>query len=378
MVNVFLVVAVVVVIAVATSMRRSNATPFGDPRTPTARDQPSGAQSHLGAKLREWVGAGLIDPDQASAVERYEAEHAPDVPSRVPLAAEAIGYIGAGLVVAAVALVVGNRWDDLTTTGRIVSLTIPTLAAIVAGWWTGGREEPALERLGSVLWLLAVAGTAGVAAVVWIHAIHDGSAPDHGTTLFVGGIALCFALTAWLLRPLEFQQIAMLGATIATVLGIIDALNTSRDASMSSLAVGLSLFFLGAAWLAGGTLARLPPTILASLSGSILILVGAQIIRNDNDHLALWLGLASAVALMVVGVARSEIQVLLVGTVGLFQWTPQIALFYLEDTLGAEATLFVIGTLFIVLAGLLTRLYPWVKARHGNNINHPPTPTPVG
>lgn len=110
----------------------------------------------------------------------------------------------------------------------------------VAGWWTGRSEEPALERLGSVLWFLAVLGVVGVAA-------------------------------AW---------------------------------SVSALC-----------------------------------------------------GLPSASP-----VARTELELLFVGTAGLFQWTPQVALFYLEDTLGAEATLFVIGILLISVAGLLTRMVPLVTA----------------
>ena len=81
-------------------------------------------------------------------------------------------------------------------------------------------------------------------------------------------------------------------------------------------------------------------------------------VRADNDHVGLWIGLAAAIALLATGVLRSVLELLLAGAAGLFQWTPQIALFYLEDTLGAEATLFVIGVLLIAMAGLLTRIYP--------------------
>ena len=220
-----------------------------------------------------------------------------------------------------------------------------------------------MQRLGSVLWLLAVAGIAGVAGEVWVDAVHDGDAPVQGAALFVGAVSLVVAAPTWWLRRLELQQLAMLGAAVTTVVGLVDAVAATRDTEMTPLAAGLAVSVLGAGWLAGGLFGRLPPLLLARLSGSFLVLIGTQIIREGNDHAGLWLGLAAAVALLVIGVAWSHIDLLLAGTVGLFQWTPQIALFYLEDTLGAEATLFVIGTLFIVLAGLMSRLYPWVKAR---------------
>lgn len=324
---------------------------------------PLSPNSPLEAKLDSWVDADLIDRGQAQAVLVYEAEHAPPPTNRLPLAAEAVGYIGSGLVLASVALLIGNQWDDLSTVARIASLAVPTAAGAVAGWWTGRRNEPALVRLGSVLWLLTVAGVAGTAAVVWIDAIHDGDPPDHHAALFIGFFALLAAVVAWWYRRLELQQLALFAAAITTTLGALDSIAASQDRSPSELAVGSTLVVLGCLWVAMGLTRRLPPIVLANLCGSALVLFGAQMIRADNDHLGLWLGIGSATALLAVGVASARLELLFVGTAGLFQWTPQIALFYLEDTLGAEATLFVIGLLLIAIAGGLTRAYPLVKAR---------------
>ncbi len=321
--------------------------------------------------MDDWVAAELINDDQADALLAYELERPTVETSRVPLAAEAVGYIGSGLLFAAAALLIGNRWEDMSTSARIVSLAAPTIVAVVSGWWTGRNDEPALQRLGSVLWLLAVIGVAGLAGDVWVDVIHDGDPPDHHAALFIGSIALTAAAPAWWLRRVELQQLALLVATIATALGVIDTVAAGRDRNMSAVAAGLVLLALGTIWLAGSFADRLPPAVLANLSGSALILVGAQIVRADNDHAGLWLGLVASIALMATGVARSELEILFVGTAGLFQWTPQIALFYLEDTLGTEATLFVIGTLLIVLAGLLTRVYPWVTARRSDTTPPP-------
>jgi hypothetical protein len=333
-------------------------------------------RSPLQDKLDDWVGAELIDADQANAVLAYETDRIPSNPSRLPLAAEAVGYIGSGLVLASVALLVGNRWDDMSTAGRIASLAVPTAVAAVAGRWTGRSDEAALERLGSVLWALAVVGVAGLAAEVWVDAIHDGDPPDHHAALFIGAIALVAAAWAWWMRRLELQQLALFGAAITASLGLVDSVAAGRDRDMSAEAVGLTLLALGVVWLTASLARRLPPAFLANLLGSAVILLGAQILRFDSDqHAGLWIGMMAAIILMAVGVSRSELEILFVGTVGLFQWTPQIALFYLEDTLGAEATLFAIGLLLIVLAGFLTRMYPWVKARHHERKSETERPT---
>lgn len=369
-------VVVIAVIVIAVKNRSAAATldSTTGPRTSGIKGQAT--RSPLQDKLDDWVDAEFIDADQANAVLVYEIDRVPPSPNRLPLAAEAVGYIGSGLVLASVALLVGNRWDDMSTTERIASLALPTVVAAVAGWWTGRGGEPALERLGSVLWALAVVGVAGLAAEVWVDLIHGGDPPDHHAALFIGAIALMAAAWAWWMRRLVLQQLALFGAAVTTSLGVIDSAAAGRDRAMSAQAVGLTLLALGVVWLAASLARRLPPALLANVLGSAVILLGAQILRFDNDQQAgLLIGMMAAIILMTVGVSRSELEILFVGTVGLFQWTPQIALFYLEDTLGAEATLFVIGLLLIVLAGLLTRMYPWVKARHHERSSEIERPT---
>lgn len=354
--------AVVAIIVVVAKRHQDAASPFG--AVPSPSHGAEGRRSPLERKLEAWRTAGLIDDDQAAALLAYETERVADAPaSRVPLAAEAVGYIGSGLVFAAVALLIGNRWDEMSTAARCASLALPTAIAAVAGWWTGRREDAALQRLGSVLWVLAVVGVAGLAAEVWVDAIHDDDPPQHHAALFVGAFALATALPAWWQRRTVLQQLVLFAAAIATALGVVDSLAAAQDREINGLAAGLVLMGLGVAWLVISLGDRLPPALVANISGAATMLFGAQMVRADNDHAGLWLGLAASIALMATGVAGPVLEVLFVGTAGLFQWTPQIALFYLEDTLGAETTLLVIGTLLIVLAGLFTRIYPWVDAR---------------
>jgi hypothetical protein len=354
---------IVVVIVIVVSRRAITRSPFRGAGPMSFGSQAAEARAGLQDKLDEWVVAGIIEPGQGEAILAHEAEQASRRSSRVPIAAEAVGYIGSGLIFASVALLIGNRWDDLSTAGRIASLVVPTAAAAVAGWWAGRSEEPALGRLGSVLWFLAVVGVVGTAVEIWVDAIHDGDPPGHHAALFVGSIGLVAAGLAWRRRPLELQQLALFGTTITAVLGVIDSVAASQDRTMEAIGAGLGLVGVGVLWVALSVARRLPPALLANVSGAALVLFGAQLARADMDQVGLWTGIGASMALLAVGVARTELELLFVGTAGLFQWTPQIALFYLEDTLGAEATLFVIGVLLISVAGLLTRMVPLVKSR---------------
>ncbi len=365
-----LIVIAVIVMAVRTHAR-DGAHDFSlTPPSPgslgtAARSAFTGASatSGLEAKLRTWVDAGLIDDDEASAITTFEESRVPERPSRVPMAAEAVGYIGGGLLVAAIFLLFGNRWESMATPARIAVLTAATALAALSGWWTGRNEEPALQRLGSVLWILAVAATAGLAAEIWIDAIHDGEAPDRGSALFIGSITLVAAIAAWTRRHEPLQHAAMFVAAIVTTIGVTEMTVAERRFGVTHVAV--ALLVLGGAWLASGLRGWLPPALLAELAGSGTALIAAQMMREDHDEIALWLGIGVAVVLLVLGVIRSDVLVLLVGTLGLFQWTPQIALFYLEDSLGAEATLGLIGALLIAVAGSITKVYPAVRARRG-------------
>ena len=77
------------------------------------------------------------------------------------------------------------------------------------------------------------------------------------------------------------------------------------------------------------------------------------------------MGLASAALLVAVGVWRTDLLVLLGGAVGLFQWSPQLAILYLADAIGTEVTLLLVGVLLLAVAYTFTRLYRHVRSTEG-------------
>jgi hypothetical protein len=164
------------------------------------------------------------------------------------------------------------------------------------------------------------------------------------------------------LRRLPLQQLALYGALLVTVLGVVDALESVREQSFSTIAWGLAVWAFGASWTALGATGRLEPSDVARLVGLATVLVGTQLIRVDAEVFGLWMGLASAALLVAVGVWRTDLVVLLGGAVGLFQWSPQLAIFYLADAIGTEVTLLIVGVLLLAVAFTFTRLYRRVRS----------------
>jgi hypothetical protein len=359
-----LMVVVVAAVAVAVLRRGSGIDVLAGGASPALRSHAAKgrpAPSALERLLGEWRDAGLLEAEQVPPIVQYEdAKHGPT--SRVPIAAEAVGYVGAALVIGAVASLVGNNLEDLAVGARVAVLAVPALLAAAAGWFAGREHDPAFERLGSVLWALSVGLLAATMAEVFVDVLHDGDAPRHGGVLFVAGIALVWAAAAYAMRHLPLQHAVAFGAALATTLGVLDAARSGRDAGWSSLWWGLAVWLFGAAWFGAGLWRLMIPPVVAQILGAATLLVGAQIIRGDETVIALWLGLASAGAILAIGVARSDALVLMIGAVGLFQWSPQIATYYLEPAIGTEVTLMIVGLLLLGVAGVFTKLFRRVRS----------------
>lgn len=361
--NLLILALIAAVIAFIWHRHNVASAPYGSAPPPPPTGPRLAAVTPLRRKLDEWVTAELLSSDEATAVETYEARRAAQRESRLPLVSEAIGYLGAGLVAAALAVLVGRRWESLGTGVRVAVLLLPAIGAFGAGWVIGRRDEPALARLGSVLWVLGGAVTAGLCVELWHDVVHDGSPPEHGATLFVAGLTLLPMAVAWWLRKEPLQHLALFVTAVLTGVGVADAIAALRDTDAEPLSVGLALGVVAAVWLGLGLRERLEPAIMARLLGAVLLVVSAAPLRAGNAHLGLWFGLGVAAALLAIGVARTEVGLLLTGAVALFVWVPQIAVYYLEPRIGIEVTLAVVGALLIALAGSLAKLYPAFRRR---------------
>ena len=96
----------------------------------------------LEEQLDRWNAAGLIDDQQWAEITKYERQHGPgmELPARrVPIIAEALGYLGAALAAAAVMFFAINQWKEWSDVTRVAVLGVATLAEAVAALRSGRR-----------------------------------------------------------------------------------------------------------------------------------------------------------------------------------------------------------------------------------------------
>ncbi len=135
------------------------------------------AGTDLERDLARWVAAGLLSERQSAAIVAHEEAMAravapvsapPSVPGRrrVPVVAEALGYLGGILAMVGLALVVAQYWPDMALAGRLALSGAGAIGFLVAGALVHEPSDPALARLRGFLWLLATAATGLFAGVL--------------------------------------------------------------------------------------------------------------------------------------------------------------------------------------------------------------------
>ncbi|WP_280221665.1 DUF2157 domain-containing protein, partial [Nocardia neocaledoniensis] len=90
-------------------------------------------EHRVGVALERLVAGGVISADQRGAILRaVDAEERAGRASAGRVLAEIVAYLGAGLVLAGLALFLGRAWTQVAQTGRVV------LLLVVAGCAVGG------------------------------------------------------------------------------------------------------------------------------------------------------------------------------------------------------------------------------------------------
>ena len=296
----------------------------------------------LAKHLERWVDEQLISRTEAEAITKFE-QRGEVQPHRISLVTEAIGYVGAALLLAAGASLVSRFWEDTDELARVTVLTIATAVLIGLGWAFRASAEPAVGRLAGVLWVAAVGTAAGLAAVIAVDVAHaEGRVPG-----FAAGLAATAVATPlYLVRRKSLQHIALfLGATlaVASAFGIED-----------SFVPGLAVWVFAAAWAVAGGAGLLPPERAAAALGSLAMLMGAQSVADATDA-GLWLGLATAAALLAASVLRHDRVLLGFGAVGLFAFLIRTIREYLGGGAGMALGLAGTGLVVLVIALLLSR-----------------------
>lgn len=318
--------------------------------------------NQLRERLQDWTDAGLISADQADLIVAHEAARAPDsatqprpaqrppahaarsAKARLTSPAEAIGYVGAALALGAIALILGDLWQELLLGGRLALVGVLTLALFGAGVALRSSTAPAMQRLTSVLFTGTAAGTGWFAAVIASDILdlrHSAVATSVGATVLVTAGVL------YLWRPRALLQLATLGAGAFTAGWALSLSPLDPGTEWYGLVVGT----VGVAWFLLALGGWLTPRTVGQVAGALVGFLGVQIASfGDLALLALAVGLVMAAALVVLAIRVDALHHLIVGALALFVLSPQLVFELFGDAIGAPATLLLVGLLLVLLA----------------------------
>jgi uncharacterized membrane protein len=297
--------------------------------------------------LRRWEASGIITAAQAEEIRRHETSARPK--PRIPLIAEALGYLGAALVLSAALALAAQLWSDLPVGVRIAVLLAVIALLLLAGWSIRNSVEPAFRRLASFLWLAAVAGAGFLADVVASDALDI----ETGLSIAIGIAMTSLAAALWLLRRTAPQLVGVFAGLAFLIAGISDVLGGDD-------AFGILLWVVGVIALISARLEFILPERTAYALSSIAVLIGAQWAAfeffSDTQGWGLALGLASALALQGLSVARASLVLLSLGSAGVLMFVPQIVDEYFGDNIGGTTALLVSGVALLAVALVAVRL----------------------
>jgi len=325
-----------------------------------------------GAELRKhldrWVAEGLIDAAQATRIETAEtptagspaagssaagssasgsrAARSSATGSRAPLVAEALGYAGGVLAIAAGLYLVRDLWPNLST-GAVLAFAAAACAALGAGGAAvRATSDPALRRLRSVLWLLSTvslaAFTGTLADQVW------GFGPT-STTLVTAAVSAAYGAALWWRTRAVLQHLAVF-ASLAVLAGTVVA---RLDPGLGAWGPGLAIWAMSVLWGVAAMRGYLPPGATGYFAAGIGVLAGAQLTMQVAAGYAL--ALATVAGLLAAGVLLRQAWLVVLGALGVLLVTPQITTRYLPMSAATPVAIFVVGVVLLGSAVWLAR-----------------------
>ena len=302
----------------------------------------------LADRLRRWVGSGLITSDQAErilAAEQVPAE--PAAPSRASLVAEALGYVGGVLVLIGAVTATDRYWSQLGVGGRLGIAFGAAVLLLATGAGVPARRTDVARRLRGVCWLVSVA-LFGTGLALLGDEVLD--LRGESLTLLAAAGTAAYAAVLWWRHRGVLQQAAVLAALAVTAASAVVHLSNGAEDPV----LGLAVWGVGAAWSVLGWGRVIAARSAAYVLGGAAIVVGAQFTVEDGWGATLAVG--SVVALVAAGAWLRELVLLGVGAVGTLITVPAVLGQYFPDTLTIPLALVGCGVLLVAAAAYTARL----------------------
>jgi hypothetical protein len=310
-------------------------------------------------RLVAWVDADLISDSQAQAIRRYETGpgRLSEAGTRVgpSLVVEALGYLGALVMVVGAGILVGTSWSDLSVPGRLLLLGGAAALLIGTGFVVLRRPSAVAGRLRTVLWAAGVVATAGFMIVLSdeVLGLHD-----EDQVWLVGAVTALVAGTLWAVRRTEVQLLAFFVPVVLTAVGV--ALQVSDDENWPARVT----WVLGILWAAASWVSWIKPRVAGVAYGAIAAVLGALSMRGD---LGVALGVATAASVVGLSLLERDRVWLAVGALTPFYSTPRAASAWFPGPRSAALTFILVGALLVGAAARVARSGPR-KGRDPSNL----------
>src|SRR5262249_27657255 len=277
-----------------------------------------------------------IGPSSGDAMTGLQADNQ----QRLPLVAEALGYAGGVLAVAAGIYMAGELWPGLSTGAVLAFAAVACVVLGAGGAAISATGDPALRRLRSVLWLLSAvslaAFTGTLADQIW------GFGPAD-TTLVTAAASAAYGAALWWRTRAVLQHLAVFASLAVLVGTAVDRLWAHRGAWAPGLGG------VAAAVMRGSR----PPVVTGYIAAGIGLLAGVQLVTQVAAGGAL--ALATVAGLLAAGVLLRQACLVVLGALGVLLVTPQITTRYLPMSAATPVAIFVVGVVLLGSAVWLAR-----------------------
>ena len=260
--------------------------------------------------------------------------------------AEALGYAGGVLAIAAGIYMAGELWPGLSTAGVLAFAAVACVVLGAGGAAVRSTAIPSLRRLRSVLWLLS---TVSLAAFTGTLADQVGKFSPDSTTLITAAATAAYGTALWWRTRAVLQHLAVF-ASLAVLVG------TAVDwlwPHVGAWAPGLGIWGLSAVWGVAVLRGYLPPVVTGYIAAGIGLLAGAQLSMQVAAGYAL--AVATVAGLLAGGVLLRQAWLVALGAFGVLLVTPQITTRYLPMSAAAPLAIFVVGVVLVGAAVWLAR-----------------------
>lgn len=281
-------------------------------------------------------------------------------PRRLPQLVEVVAYLGGALVLAAGVLFLAQEWDGLGYPTQVTMLAVVTAVLGVAGAaatrTAGGvvslREtaNDSRRRLSGTLLTGAALAAAFLVGLVVDHGANENLHQVYWPAVAGGALGLLVAAVGYRMAPTALGMLGMLAALVTALVNLVSGSGAFLSDSHQVLAIALTVFLIGAFWLALAEKRVLREVMVARAVGVLTMLVGAQMPVMESTYA--WFGYLLTLALAVGGITaylRTTAWPYLAVAVGAVTLVvPEAVSDWTEGSLGAIGAVLVTGVTLLL------------------------------